>query len=49
MDGYRKELSMYLSREEEILLKKLMHMLDGKEKHLICNIVNKYAMPKSGT
>lgn len=49
VDGYRKELSLYLSREEEFLLINLMRMLDGKEKHLICNIINKYAMPKSGT
>ena len=49
MDGYRKELMLHLSREEEALLLKIMRTLDEKEQHLIYNIINKYAMPKSST
>jgi len=46
MDGYRTTLSLFLSREEEELLLKLMNKLDQKEYHLLNNIINKYAMPK---
>ena len=49
MDDYRKELMLHLSREEEALLLKIMRTLDEKEQHLIYNIINKYAMPKSST
>lgn len=47
MDGYRKELMLHLSREEEALLLKIMRTLDEKEQHIVYNIINKYAMPKS--
>ena len=49
MDGYRKELMLHLSREEEALLLKIMRTLDEKEQHIVYNIINKYAMPKSST
>ncbi len=47
IDGYRKELSLHLSRDEEALLLKLMRTLDEKERHLIYNIINKFSMPKT--
>ena len=47
--GYRKELMLHLSREEEALLLKIMRTLDEKEQHIVYNIINKYAMPKSST
>ena len=49
MYGYRKELMLHLSREEETLLLKIMRTLDEKEQHIVYNIINKYAMPKSST
>ena len=49
MDGYRKELMLHLSRDEEALLLKIVRTLDEKEQHLIYNIINKYALPKSST
>lgn len=44
--GYRKELSLYLSEPEEELLVNLMCSVNVTEKHLIANIINKYAMPR---
>ena len=49
IDGYRKELMLHLSMEEEALLLKIMLTLDEEEQHLISNIINKYALPKNGT
>ena len=49
MDGYRKELMLHLSRDEEALLLKIVRTLNEKEQHLIYNIINKYALPKSST
>lgn len=49
VDGYRKELSLYLSKYEEELLVRLMHSVNETDQHLIANIINKYAMPKQGT
>ena len=46
IDGYRKSLALFLSRDEEELLQKLMNMIDEKEQHLMHNIINKYAMPQ---
>ena len=42
MDGYRKELMLHLSREEEALLLKIMRTLDEKEQHIVYNIINKW-------
>ena len=49
MDGYRKELYLPLSKDEENLLLRLMPTVCANEQHLIATIINKYAMPKQST
>ena len=49
IDGYRRELFLYLSDSEEKLLRKIMNYLDETERHIISNIINKYSMPDIGT
>ena len=48
-DESRKNLLLYLSDDEERLLKKLSVNLDNAAKYHINNILNKYSKPKNGT
>ena len=49
MSGYRKELYLPLSIDEENLLLRLMPTVCENEQHLIATIINKYAMSKQST
>ena len=49
MSGYRKELYLPLSIDEESLLLRLMPTVCENEQHLIATIINKYAMSKQST
>ena len=49
MSGYRKELYLPLSIDEESLLLRLMPTVCENEQHLIATIINKYAMSKKST
>ena len=49
MSGYRKELYLPLSIDEESLLLRLMSTVCENEQHLIATIINKYAMSKQST
>lgn len=48
-DESHKNLLLYLSDDEERLLKKLSVNLDNAAKYHINNILNKYSKPKNGT
>ena len=48
-DESRKNLLLYLSDDEERLLKKLSVNLDNAAKYHINNILNKYSKPKTAT
>lgn len=48
-DESRKNLFLYLSDNEEKLLKKLSANLDDTAKYYINNILNKYSKPRIGT
>lgn len=48
-DESRNNLLLYLSDDEENLLKELSINLDDRAKHHINNILNKYSKPKIGT
>ena len=48
-DESRKNLLLYLSDDEERILKKLSVNLDNAAKYHINNILNKYSKPKNGT
>lgn len=48
-DESRKNLLLYLSDDEERLLKKLSVNLDNAAKYHINNILNKYSQPKTAT
>lgn len=46
LEGYKQELFMYLSKDEEQLLKILLiERTDEKERFLLKSIINHYAMP----
>ena len=47
--GHQAELSLPLSKDEENLLIRLMRNADENDRHLIGNIITKYAMQKSST
>lgn len=49
MNGYRKELYLPLSKDEENLLLRLMPTVCANEQHLLATIINKYAIPKQST
>lgn len=49
MNGYRKELYLPLSKDEENLLFRLMPTVCANEQHLLATIINKYALPKQST
>lgn len=46
---HRNDLFLYLSKDEETLLRSLVRQACGKEKIYLQNIIYKYAMPQLGT
>ncbi len=48
MDGYRNELFLYLSDDEERCLQEIMIDISDEKKVIVCNILNKFSMPKVG-
>ena len=46
LDGYHNEMFVYLSNEEEMVLKNLLLNLEGRKRIVVGNILNKFSMPK---
>ena len=49
LDGYRNELFLFLTRDEENLLKLLAEPLERNEKVIMHGILNRFSMPNPGT
>lgn len=49
LEHYRNDLFLYLSTDEESVLKSMMDSLETKEKIIVGNIINKFSMPRKGT
>lgn len=46
LDGYRNDLFVYLTADEEKVLNGLIESLDAAQRTIVENIINKFAMPK---
>ena len=49
LEGYKQEILMYLSKEEETLLREILNSRNDERECLLLNrIINRYAMPTVG-